>query len=61
MPWRDPTLYSEAVEVRDLSCRPCDQRTCVHGDFRCLDGIAPARVARAAERALGRQRIEKRA
>ncbi len=61
MPWRDPQLYAEAVEVRDLSCRPCDQRTCVHGDFRCLDGIAPARVARAAERALGRQRIEKRA
>ncbi len=61
MPWRDPQWFAEAVEVTDLSCRPCDQRTCVHGDFRCLHGIAPEQVARAAERALARQRIETRA
>ena len=61
MPWRDPQLFAEAVEVTDLSCRPCDQRTCVHADFRCLHGIAPEQVALAAERALARQGIEKRA
>src|SRR5262249_29484937 len=27
-PWRDPAIPSEAVELRDLSCRPCDQRSC---------------------------------
>ena len=55
MPWRDPQWFAEAVQVEDLPCRPCDQRTCVHGDFRCLTGIAPERVARAAERAIGDQ------
>ena len=53
MPWRHPQWFAEAVQVEDLSCRPCDQRTCVHGDFRCLTGIAPEHVARAAERAIG--------
>jgi ADP-heptose:LPS heptosyltransferase len=56
-PWRDRTLVSEAVEPGDLPCRPCDQRTCVPGDFRCLSGISPDAVVAAAERALlgGRQ------
>jgi lipopolysaccharide heptosyltransferase II len=51
-PWRHPALISEAVEVRDLACRPCDQRVCQPGDFRCLTSIAPAQVVEAAERAL---------
>lgn len=50
-PWRDPRWFAEMVEV-DLPCRPCDQRTCVPGDFRCLTWIPPQRVIEAAERAL---------
>jgi lipopolysaccharide heptosyltransferase II len=52
MPWRDPLAFAEAVDVDGLACRPCHQRTCVPGDFRCLVGITPARVVAAAERAL---------
>ena len=55
-PWRDPRLVSERVEVHGLPCRPCDQRTCAPGDFRCLTWIGPDEVARAAERALARAR-----
>ena len=54
-PWRDPTLISEAVEFGVLPCRPCEQRHCVPGDYRCLIGIEPATVLAAAERALERQ------
>ena len=53
-PWRDPALVSEAVEVGPLPCRPCDQRRCEPGDFRCLTGISPHAVAAGAERALAR-------
>src|SRR5205085_6667442 len=35
-PWRASRFPSEAAEVSGLDCRPCDQRVCVHGDFRCL-------------------------
>jgi len=51
-PWRASTWPSEAAEVDGLPCRPCDQRTCVPGDFRCLTWITPEHVAAAAERAL---------
>ena len=51
-PWRDPATATESVELHDLSCRPCDQRVCVHGDFRCLARLTPAMVLEAAERAL---------
>jgi lipopolysaccharide heptosyltransferase II len=51
-PWRDPRLTSESVEVADLPCRPCEQRACVPGDFRCLTHIDAAAVLAAAERAL---------
>jgi ADP-heptose:LPS heptosyltransferase len=51
-PWRDPTVPAEAVEVADLPCRPCDQRVCVPGDFRCLTGITPEVVVDASRRAL---------
>ena len=53
MPWRNPRLYVEAVEPGPLSCRPCNQRSCVTGDFRCLGGITPRQVIDAAERAMG--------
>jgi lipopolysaccharide heptosyltransferase II len=52
MPWRDPRLPADAVEPGALACRPCDQRHCVTGDFRCLTGISPAQVIDAAERLL---------
>lgn len=51
-PWRDPRFYSEIIDPGDLPCRPCHQRVCVPGDFRCLTSIGPDRVLAAAERAL---------
>jgi lipopolysaccharide heptosyltransferase II len=51
-PWRDPVIPSEAVELTSLACRPCDQRICVHGDYRCLTTLAADAVLAAAERAL---------
>ncbi len=51
-PWRDPRLRAEAMEVHGLACRPCDQRVCEPGDFRCLTTISPEQVAAAAERIL---------
>ena len=51
-PWRDPRWVAEAVEVPGLDCRPCDQRACVHGDYRCLTTLGPEAVISAAERAM---------
>jgi ADP-heptose:LPS heptosyltransferase len=51
-PWRHPRWYTEIVEGGPLPCRPCNQRVCAPGDFRCLRGIGPERVVAAAERAL---------
>ena len=51
-PWRDPRVYSETVDAGDLPCRPCNQRRCAPGDFRCLTGIGADQVAAAVERAL---------
>jgi heptosyltransferase I len=51
-PWRDPRAVTESVQLEDLACRPCDQRVCAPGDFRCLTGIAPETVIAAAERAV---------
>ena len=53
-PWRDPRAVSEAVQVEGLPCRPCDQRACEPGDFRCLTTLTPESVMDAAERALRR-------
>jgi lipopolysaccharide heptosyltransferase II len=53
-PWRDRALVTESVETIGLECRPCDQRTCAPGDFRCLTRISPEAVVAAAERALAR-------
>jgi len=53
-PWRDAQWITESVEVDGLECRPCDQRTCAPGDFRCLTWLRPEQVIDAAERALSR-------
>lgn len=52
MPWRDPRWFAEGVDAGPLPCRPCRQRSCSPGDFRCLTRIGPERVAAAVERAL---------
>ena len=52
MPWRDPRWFAEAVDAGPLECRPCRQRECVPGDFRCLTRITAEQVAAAAERAI---------
>lgn len=56
-PWRDPAVPAEAVELNDLACRPCDQRICVHGDFRCLTRLTASMVVEASERALTRAQM----
>ena len=48
-PWRPRHLKTAAVDAGTLPCRPCEQRACVPGDFRCLTTIAAARVHAAAE------------
>jgi ADP-heptose:LPS heptosyltransferase len=53
-PWRDASLVDEAAEPGPLACRPCDQRRCEPGDFRCLSGVASDEVAACAERAMMR-------
>lgn len=53
-PWRDPAVPTEAVEHANLPCRPCEQRVCTPGDFRCLTTLMPEDVISAAERVLSR-------
>jgi len=55
-PWRDPALLVESIEIDGLPCRPCDQRICEPGDFRCLSRIDAPRVIAAAERLLAARR-----
>ena len=49
MPWRDASIGAIAVDAGDLPCRPCHQRHCVPGDFRCLTAISPTMVVKAAD------------
>ena len=51
-PWRADAWITESVDAGELPCRPCEQRVCEPGDFRCLTSIKPAHVSEAAERAL---------
>lgn len=51
-PWRDPAHFAAVLDPGPLPCRPCHQRHCVPGDFRCLTAITPDRVIDAAERAV---------
>jgi ADP-heptose:LPS heptosyltransferase len=48
LPWRDPAIGSIGVDAGPLPCRPCHQRHCVPGDFRCLTAISPNIVLDAA-------------
>jgi len=52
-PYRSARFISAAAEVQNLPCRPCNQRRCEPGDFRCLARISAEEVAALAERALG--------
>lgn len=51
-PWRRHEWFSETVDAGPLPCRPCRQRTCAPGDFRCLTGVSVDQVVAAVERAL---------
>ena len=48
-PWRPEDLPLALIEPGPLPCRPCDQRVCAPGDFRCLRQIDAARVIARAE------------
>lgn len=51
-PWRPASVPFAPVDGGPLPCRPCPQRACVPGDFRCLGAITPVMVRAAAERLL---------
>ncbi len=51
-PWRPATIATASVDAGTLPCRPCDQRVCAPGDFRCLSMIGAERVREQAERLL---------
>jgi predicted lipopolysaccharide heptosyltransferase III len=53
LPWRNTEIPTVSVDAGALRCRPCDQRHCVPGDFRCLTGVRVEQVAQAASRLLG--------
>ena len=50
-PWR----AEHKIIQKDLDCRPCRQRHCVHEDFRCLQGIIPEQVYEAGLEYLNRE------
>jgi ADP-heptose:LPS heptosyltransferase len=52
LPWRDAAIPAVAVDAGPLPCRPCHQRQCVPGDFRCLTTISVAQVVTAAHHAM---------
>lgn len=51
-PWRDPSIPTVSLGVEGLPCRPCEQRVCEPGDFRCLTTLRPEDVISAAEQVL---------
>jgi heptosyltransferase III len=51
-PWRSCSTKTLSVEIEGLPCRPCNQRVCAPGDFRCLTTLSPLAVLEAAEAAL---------
>ena len=55
-PWRPASTPTVNVDGGALPCRPCDQRTCDPGDFRCLANVAPSAVIAAAVGLLKGQR-----
>lgn len=59
MPWRDPAIGALAIDAGPLPCRPCHQRHCVPGDFRCLTAISPTMVVSAARDLLAAGRTQR--
>jgi lipopolysaccharide heptosyltransferase II len=55
-PWRPADVPTASVDAGDLACRPCAQRICTPGDFRCLTGISVTAVREASEQLLERGR-----
>jgi heptosyltransferase-1 len=51
-PWRPRDIPTISIDAGALPCRPCDQRVCAPGDFRCLSGISADRVLDAARHLL---------
>jgi len=51
-PWRDDAIPVVSIEPAPLPCRPCNQRRCLPGDFRCLTSIDARRVLDAAIKCL---------
>jgi ADP-heptose:LPS heptosyltransferase len=51
-PWRPAGPVTIPLAVQGLPCRPCDQRVCEPGDFRCLNWIRPEQVLEAAIKCL---------
>ena len=51
-PWRSGERITLSVDAGDLPCRPCEQRVCEPGDFRCLTSIRPQQVLEAAIKCL---------
>lgn len=39
-----PWQVEASIIEKDLDCRPCKQRQCIHYDFRCLRSIRPEEV-----------------
>jgi predicted lipopolysaccharide heptosyltransferase III len=58
-PWRDARIATESVDGGELPCRPCDQRVCAPGDYRCLTSIEASRVFAAAQRVLAHDRADR--
>ena len=54
MPWRRGGARAIAIDAGPLPCRPCHQRRCEPGDFRCLTRVEPERVLAAAEQLLAK-------
>jgi ADP-heptose:LPS heptosyltransferase len=54
-PWRPRDLPTEAIDAGSLPCRPCNQRVCAPGDYRCLTQVPAGAVYAAAERLLERR------
>jgi ADP-heptose:LPS heptosyltransferase len=51
-PWRPSSIPTVSIDAGPLPCRPCDQRHCAPGDYRCLVGIPASAVRAAVERLL---------
>jgi ADP-heptose:LPS heptosyltransferase len=51
-PWRPQDKGDIVLLERSLACRPCEQRTCLTADYRCLQTITPGDVFEACRRFL---------